>query len=225
MKESLSCQRIQNLLLWQNARMSYGKFIYLSVFVILFVFVKIMAFRSQANTGNLLLYIFVISFCSNFYKQMTSNGSIADFLLVPATVAEKYLFLLIGVVLIPMSVMVTAMEGGILLARLFQYIPDSFRVLSMHDYLVVFLVASVTFFAHCLPQRWWVFGVSMIFGSFLIPIGIGFFKRKEVYMPVVSEVWSIATHPLVATLLSVGSLALAYHFFKQNEMCRFKKYE
>lgn len=227
MSESFNWQRFRRLFVWQNERMAYNRYIVISLLVVITAFLNgnrhIVDVHSYSD--KFVFFIFLIVFCTNFFRHLTNGDSIAPFLLLPSTVTEKFLFLLSGVVIIPMALIFGLVEISEQISLHAHRISDTQHVLVLENYLILFLVASVTFFVHCLPQKRWTIGLSLLFIAFLIPMGVGYFKRKAIAVPIVSDMLTLFSQPIVAVVLASVILVLAYIFFKQNVVSKFKRYE
>jgi|GEM_PF-2322136 len=225
--ESFSWQRFLALFAWQSKRMSYNRYILFSILIAIVAFLNGNRHNTDVNTyhDKTIFFIFIVAFCITFFRHLTSGGSIAPFLLLPSSVAEKYLFLLLSVVILPMSLIFGLVEMSELLSIQANRISDTQHVLFFGNYMFLFLFASVAFFVHCLPQKRWIFGISSLFLLFFIPFGVDYLKRKSIQVPILSDVWSVVSHPFFSGGLALGVLVLGYFFFQQNEVCRFKKYE
>jgi hypothetical protein len=227
MIESFSFQRFLNLFNWQMKKMK--PFAFISIAIALFVYSYIKTWRHNTNLDSfsekLPLFIFVIAICTNFFKQLIKNETAGGFILLPASYSEKFIFLLTSTVFIPMVLIISVINGADILARLFHEIPDNYSFMNINSYLTLLLISSVAFFTHCLPRKSWTLGLSLIFVSFLIPMVISYYKRKEVLIPVISDIWltvnQVAYLPVISGIVILG----AYVFFKRNEISNFKIYE
>jgi hypothetical protein len=227
MTESFSFQRFLNLFQWQMPKIQPFRFILISIVIIMSSYLQTMIHYERMNSfsDKLIVFIFIIVFCSNFFKQLITDETPGSFLLLPASTNEKFLFLMTSVVIIPIMLLVALVRSGDLLARTLHEVPVSYSYMNFQIYFTVLFVASVTFFVHCLPRKGWTLGLTLIFMSFLIPITIGYFKRKVVFVPIISDILSAINHPLILILISSVVLYLAYVFFKRNEISNFKVYE
>jgi hypothetical protein len=225
--ESFSWQRFLALFAWQSKGVSYNRHILISILIVIVAFLNGNRHNTDVNTyhDKTFFFIIIIVFSTNFFRHLTSGGSIAPFLLLPSSVAEKYLFLLLSVVILPMSLIFGLVEMSELLSIQANRISDTQHVLFFGNYMFLFLFASFALFVHCLPQKKWTIGISSLFLLFFIPLGIGYFKLKSIQVPILSDAWSVVSHPFFTGGLALGVLVLGYFFFQQNEVCRFKKYE
>ena len=104
MSESFSFQRYSNLFKWQMGRMQPLRYIFISFVLIFSSYMQTMIHYERMNSFSVkfIVFIFIIVICTNFYRQMTLGDSFANFLLLPSSKLEKFLFLLSSVVIIPM---------------------------------------------------------------------------------------------------------------------------
>jgi len=155
---------------------------------------------------------------------MTLGDSFSNFLLLPSSKLEKFLFLMTSVVIIPILLLVALIEGGDSLARLLHDVPATYSYMNLQMYLAALLVAAITFFVHCLPQKKWTIGVSLLFILFLIPMVISLLSGKFAFAPIISDILLIMNEPPFMVVITVVMLYVAYVFFKRNGVSRFKKY-
>lgn len=227
MNESFSLKRFSNLFDWQIMKMKPFVFVSIAIALFVYAYLKTMSHytNSDSFSAKLPLFVFIIVICTNFFKQMTENDTAGSFILLPSSTTEKYLFLLTSTVIIPMVVIIILINGADMLARIFHEVPEYYYFMDMNAYLTLLLVASVTFFIHCLGRKYWTLGLSIVFVSFLIPIGISFFKRKEIIMTIILSSW-LQMNQVIYLLASSGiTLLLAYIFFKRNEIDNSKIYK
>ena len=227
MNESFSIKRYSNLFKWQMGRMQPLVFIFISIVLFYSSYMQTMMHYERLNSfsDKFIVLIFLIVICTNFYKQMTSGDSFSNFLLLPSSKLEKFLFLMTSVVIIPILLLVALVKGGDLLARTLHEVPATYSYMNLQMYLAALLLASITFFVHCLPQKKWTLGVSSLFVLLLIPLFISAFSSKVIFTPIISDILLIMNQPPFMIVITAVMLYVASVFFKRNEVSSFKKYE
>lgn len=226
MNESFSFQRYFNLFQWQMPRMQPLRYIFISIVLIFSSYMQTMMHYERLNSfsDKFIVFIFIIVICTNFYRQMTLGDSFSNFLLLPSSKLEKFLFLMTSVVIIPILLLVVLVKGGDLLARTLHDVPATYSYMNLQMYLAALLLASITFFVYCLPQKKWTIGASSLFVLLLIPLFITAFSSKVAFAPIISDILLIMNQPPFMVVITVIVIFLAYVFFKRNEVSRFKKY-
>lgn len=225
MNDTFSFHRLYGLFKWQLAKMDWRIFTLISLLLVFLIYSRVRFYSPRLNEFSSLntYFIFSIVVVLNFFKQLTNKESMAQFLILPSSMVEKFVFIAGGALFIPMFYFFGLTWIGDTLGHEIYPIPSSYHVLSFSSGSYIFFIATVAFFIHCLKQSRWMWGVSSLFIPLMLII---FIKSYFRYHPLEAAISDMVGQylPVVAVISSVVLLAIAFRLFNVNEIARFNNY-